>query len=66
MPKELKRKKLSDEKKGSILALLGEGYSEHEVQVQQTLGTTKLQTGRGQKRLSADQDDCQLIPMSQT
>lgn len=31
MSKELKRKVLSEEKKGSILALLAEGYSEHQV-----------------------------------
>ena len=31
---------------------------------QQTLGTTKLQTGRGRNRLSTDRDDCQLIRMS--
>ncbi|KAJ8389099.1 hypothetical protein AAFF_G00123050 [Aldrovandia affinis] len=79
MPKELKRKVLSEEKKGSILALLEEGYSERKVasilQIskvavhknkakQQTLGTTKLQTGRGQKLLSTDRDDHQLIRMS--
>ena len=76
MPKELKRKVLSEEKKGSILALLAEGYSERHVASilkisktavhknkvkQQTLGTTKLQAGRGWKRLSTDWDDCQLI-----
>ena len=62
MPKQLKRQALSDEKKGSILALLAEGYSERQVASilkisktavhknevkQQTLGTTKLQAGRG-------------------
>ena len=66
MPKELKRNVLSEEKKGSILDLLAEGYSERQVASilkisktavhknkvkQQTLGTTKLQTGRGRKRL---------------
>ena len=76
MPKRLKRKVLSEEKKGSILALLAEGYSEcrvasilkisktavHKNKVkQQTLGSTKLQTGRGQKRLFTDRDDHQLI-----
>ncbi|KAK1800853.1 hypothetical protein P4O66_006037, partial [Electrophorus voltai] len=30
MPKELKRKALNEEKKGSIVALLAEGYSEHQ------------------------------------
>jgi ATP/maltotriose-dependent transcriptional regulator MalT len=64
MPKELKRNVLSERNKGSNLALLAEGYSEcqvasiltisktavHKEKVkQQTLGTTKLQTGRGRK-----------------
>ena len=31
MPKELKRKVLSEDNKGSILVLLAEGYSEHQV-----------------------------------
>ena len=75
----MKTKALSEEKKGSILALLAEGYSECQVasilkmskkavhknkDKKQTLGTTKLQTGRGRKRLSTDQDDRQLIGMS--
>ena len=75
MPKELKRKVLSEEKKGSILVLLAEGYiasilkisktAVHKNKVkQQTLGTTKLQTGRGRKRLSTHRDDRQLIQMS--
>lgn len=77
MPKELKRKVLSAEKKCSILALLAEGYNERQVASihkkmavhknkvkQQTLGTTKLQTGRGRKRLSTERDDRQLIQMS--
>ena len=79
MPKELKRKVLSEEKKASILALLAEGYSERKVASilkisktavhnnkvkQQTLGTTKLQTGRGRNRVSTDRDDRQLIRMS--
>ncbi|XP_073405552.1 microtubule-associated serine/threonine-protein kinase 3-like isoform X2 [Dendrobates tinctorius] len=79
MPKELKRKVLSEEKKGSIVALLAKGYSERHVASilkisktavhynkvkQNTLGTTKLQTGRGRKRLSTDQDDRNLIRMS--
>ncbi|XP_073439992.1 uncharacterized protein [Dendrobates tinctorius] len=79
MPKELKREVLSEEKKSSILALLAEGYSERHVAFllkisktavhynkvkQETLGTTKPQTGRGRKRLSTDRDDRQLIQMS--
>uniref|UniRef100_A0AAY5L5H5 Tc1-like transposase DDE domain-containing protein n=1 Tax=Esox lucius TaxID=8010 RepID=A0AAY5L5H5_ESOLU len=79
MTKELKRKALSEEKKGSILALLAEGCSERQVASilkisktavhknkvkQQTLGTTELQTGRGRKRLSTARDDRQLIRMS--
>ena len=67
MPKEFKRKVLSEEKKGSILDVLAEGYSERQVASilkmsktavhknkveQQRLGTTKLQTGRGRKPLS--------------
>ena len=69
IPKELKRKVLSEEKKGSILALLAEGYSEHQVASvpkfskmmvhnnmvkQLTFVRTKLQPGRGRKRLSTD------------
>lgn len=79
MPKKLERKVLSGEKKGSILALLAEGYSERQVASilkisktavhnnkvkHQTLGTTKLKTSRGRKRLTTDQDDRQLILMS--
>uniref|UniRef100_A0AAY5KAR6 Transposase Tc1-like domain-containing protein n=1 Tax=Esox lucius TaxID=8010 RepID=A0AAY5KAR6_ESOLU len=79
MAEELKRKALSEEKKGSILALLAEGFSERQVASilkisktavhknkvkQQTLGTTKLQTGRGRKRLSTNRNDRQLIRMS--
>ena len=62
MPKELKRKVLSEEKKGSILALLAEGYSEHHVASiikisktavhkdmvkQQTLGRTSYRLAEG-------------------
>ena len=79
MPKEFKRKVLSKEKMGSTLVLLAEGYSERQVASilkisktavhkntvkQQTLGTTKLQTGRGRNRLSTHRDDRQLIRMS--
>ena len=79
MPKEFKRKVLSEEKKGSILVLLAEGYSERQVASilkmsktavhknkveQQRLGTTKLQTGRGRKWLPTQRDDRQLIWMS--
>lgn len=79
MPKELKRKVLREEKKGSSLALLAEGYSKRQVVSilktfktavhkskvkQQTLGTTKLQTSRGRKRLSTDWDNRQLSQMS--
>ena len=79
MPKELQRKVLSEEKKGSILVLLAEGYTECQVASilkisktafhkntvkQQTLGTTKLQTGRGRNRLSTHRDDRQLIRLS--
>lgn len=66
MPVEFKIKVLSLKKKGSILALLAEGHSERQVASilnisktavqknkvkQQTLGTARLQTGRGQKQL---------------
>ena len=79
MPKEMKRKVLSEKKKGAILALLAEGYSERQIASilkisktavhknkvkQQTLGTTMLQPGRGRKRLSTNRDDRHLIHMS--
>ena len=83
MPKELKRKVLSEEKKGSVLALLAEGYSERQVASilkisktavhknkvkQQTLRTTKLQTGRGRNDspltgMTANSCECHSKPI---
>lgn len=79
MPNEFKRKNLSEEKKGEILALLAEGFSERQVASilkisktavhknkvkAETFGTTELQTGRGRKRLSTERDDRQLLRLS--
>ena len=76
MPIESKRYVFSEKKKGSILALLAEVYSKTQVasilEISQTvhknkvktLWTTKLQTGRGQRRLFNNQDDRQLIWLS--
>ncbi len=76
MPKELKRNILSEEKKGSVLALLAEGYSEFaslKFQIQRFMRTRSncrhweqqsYWPAEGEKRLSTDRDDRQLIQMS--
>ena len=71
-----KSKELDEGKKASILVLLKEGFTEREVatklsvsktavhytkQKHKRFGTTKLQPGRGRKRLSSKRDDRSLI-----
>ena len=83
MPKRLKIIFFSEEEKGSILALLVEGYSERRVASilkisktavhknkvkQQTLRTTKLQTGRGRNDsplpgMTANSFECHSKPV---
>ncbi|MBN3283396.1 STXB5 protein, partial [Polyodon spathula] len=53
----------SERRVASILKISKTAVHKNKVK-QHTLGTTKLQTGRGRKRLSTDRDDRQLIRMS--
>ncbi len=75
IPKVLKRNILSEEKKGSVLALLAEGYSEfhqnfkdsgswEQGQTADTGNNKATDQADGEKRLSTDRDDRQLIQMS--
>ena len=72
MPKELKRKVLSEEKKGSILALLAEGYSErHDASIHKISKTAVHKSrsssrhwGQQSNRLAEGENDFPLTGMT--